>query len=88
MADVQKLISGDPSAQAYCDGALINGSPWHCYCCIRLRQKMLVKTKSYLKECNPYNLGVLEFLVVSNYRGEKYAWPSTKHVYPLPEMVI
>jgi hypothetical protein len=72
---------------AWCDGFLINGSPWHCLCCLKLRDKLTGQDTSYLKDCNELNLGVLGWRTVANQRGEKYVWPATKHVYPSAEML-
>jgi hypothetical protein len=72
---------------AWCDGLLINGSPWHCLCCQKLRGKLTGAERSYLKECNERNLGVLGFQVVVNQWGERYVWPAEKHVYPSAELL-
>jgi len=67
---------------AWCDGFLINGSPWHCLCCTRLRKLLSGKSRKFLKQCNTRNLGVLNWELIINNRRELYVWPCTKHVYP------
>ncbi len=86
---VNWLISRPPSwahrrnMDAWCDGALINGSPWHCLCCTRLTNRLRgIKRKTFMRECNTRNLGHCSFEMVINKHHVVYAWPQVKWVYP------
>lgn len=93
----RQIAYRDHSLDAWCDGLLINGKPWHCIVCTRFRNRVSgYRHKQYLKECNPYNLGVCSWEVNLCNRGQSYRgkhthvrWvlPAIKHVYPLPEMI-
>jgi len=74
---------------AFCDGWLINGTPWLCFCCTRLRRRL--EGRPWKDTSKPWIPGMpmaLDFFVIySDQLRKKWVWPVVKWVYPTRDLV-